>query len=92
MRAGFGHPREAAMKPLNGTKTHPLSAHALAELRNIQTRPEPRIGVNPGVVNRLLREDLVELVQLPSPFKSHRGGVTEHLRITEAGRKVLGAS
>lgn len=79
----------AALLPLNGSKTHPLSAHAIAELRNLLLAPEPCCGVNPGVANRLLREGLVETVGLPSPFKVHKGGNTAHLRITEAGRAVL---
>ena len=77
--------------PLNGKKTHPLSAHALEELRNIARAPEPKSGVNPGVVDRLTREDLVEVVDLPSPFKAHKGGTCPHLRITDAGIAVLQA-
>lgn len=79
--------------PLNGTKTHPLSEHAIGELRDIAAAPVPRQAVNPGVANRLLREELVEQVQLPSPFKSHHGrhgkGTCIHLRITDAGREAL---
>jgi len=77
-------------KPLNGTKTHPLTAHALAELRDIASKPCPRQAVNPGVSDRLLREDLVEVVMLPSPFKTHGGKLLEHLEITDAGRRVAG--
>lgn len=72
--------------PLNGTKTHPLSAHALAELKDIANSPVARQSVNPGVSNRLLREALVETVQMPSPFKTHKGANIEHLRITDTGR------
>lgn len=75
--------------PLNGTKTHPLSEHALAELQDIASAPVPRVAVNPGVANRLLSEALVEAVQLPNPFKAHKGGNCEHLRITDAGRAAL---
>lgn len=75
--------------PLNGTKTHPLSAHAIAELRNIARSPEPCCGVNPGVKDRLTREDLVEIVQLLSPFKTHKGRNVAHLRITPAGTARL---
>lgn len=77
------------MKPLNGTKTHPLSEHAREELRNLAKNPIPTVGINPGVVNRLLRENLAEVVQLPSPFKAHKGGNCAHLQITEAGRAAL---
>jgi hypothetical protein len=72
--------------PLNGTRTHPLSEHARAELRALVDAPIPCAGVNPGVANRLLREGLVEIVQLPSPFKTHRGRAIDHLRITDEGR------
>jgi hypothetical protein len=75
--------------PLNGVKTHPLSAHALAELKEIQANPVPRNAINPGVVDRLLREGLVESVMLPSPYKTHKGKACEHLAITMAGRAAL---
>lgn len=77
------------MKPLNGTKTHPLSDHAKAELADIASKPVPRQAVNPGVANRLLRESLVESVMLPSPFKTHAGEPLQHLRITSAGMDAL---
>lgn len=77
------------LTPLNGVKTHALSAHALAELRNIAQSPEPSLGVNPGVINRLMREELVEVVRLPSPFKTHKGRPIDHLQITDAGRARL---
>ncbi|MEY2632351.1 MAG: Caulobacter phage CcrBL9 [Pseudomonadota bacterium] len=76
------------MKPLRGEKMHPLSAHALAELRDLANKPCPRQAVNPGVADRLLREALVESVTLPSPFKTHAGRPIEHLRITDAGREA----
>jgi hypothetical protein len=75
------------MKPLNGEKTHPLSAHALAELRDIALHPVPACAVNPGVANRLLRENLVSSVELPSPYKTHKGRSIAHLVITAQGRK-----
>lgn len=71
--------------PLNGEKTHPLSAHALEELRSLRNRPRPTQEINSGVVNRFQREDLVEEVQLPSPYASHRGRSIAHLRLTAAG-------
>jgi hypothetical protein len=77
------------MKPLNGTKTHPLSVHALQVLSAIANTPMPRQTVNPGVANRLLRESLVETQELASPFKAHKGGTCEFLCITEAGRQVI---
>ena len=74
------------MRPLNGTKTHPLSEHAKLELQDIARKPIPRQSVNPGVANRLLRESLVESYEAKSPFPTHKGKLIEHLRITEAGR------
>ncbi len=68
----------------------PLSAHALEELRHIAQAPLPRSSVNPGVVNKLLSEKLVSSVQLPSPFKVHKGGNCEHLEITDLGKTQLG--
>ncbi|MGV8822969.1 hypothetical protein [Methylibium petroleiphilum] len=73
------------LMPLNGTKTHPLSEHALEELRHIAMGALPRSSINPGVVNRLLREALVESFEATSPYPSHRGKSIEHLRITDAG-------
>lgn len=72
------------MEPLNGTKTHPLSRHAMAVLEKLEAGPVPRQSINPGVCNRLLREQLVEEVQLPSPFKTHRGRLIPHLRLPES--------
>lgn len=72
------------MKPL-----HPLSAYALAELVSIAACPEPYGNVNPGVADRLLRGALVEVVDLPSPFRTHNGRAIRHLRITNAGRALL---
>lgn len=69
---------------------NPLSAHALEELRYIAREPLPRCSVNPGVVNKLLTEKLVSSVQLPSPFKVHKGGNCEHLEITDLGKTELG--
>jgi len=71
--------------PLNGTKTHPLTKHAKTALATIATGPVPSQVFNPGVVNRLLRESLVEIVQLPSPYASHKGRLISHLKITASG-------
>lgn len=73
-------------KPLS---IRPLSDHARAELKDMRNKPVPRNSVNPGVSARLLRDALVESVQLPSPFKTHKGALIEHLQITEAGRAVV---
>lgn len=70
--------------PLNGTKTHPLSEHALAALRKLKAGPYPAREFNPGIVNRLLREGCVELVNMPSPYKTRKGLVTYIRLITPA--------
>lgn len=67
----------------------PLSEHALSELRNIARKPLTCLEVNPGVRERLSREGLVEIVQLPSPYKKHKGANCSHLQITEKGRGYL---
>ncbi|MGB5147471.1 MAG: hypothetical protein WBN86_10140 [Porticoccaceae bacterium] len=72
------------------TKRRPLTAHALAELRDLANKPCPRQAVNPGVANKLLSEGLVESVMLPSPYRTHRGNPLEHLRITDIGRQSAG--
>lgn len=78
-----------APAPLNGTKTHRLSRHALGVLKGLMSNPTPTSIINPGVTNRLLREHLVEMTDLPSPFKTHKGGTTPHLVITSEGRLRL---
>lgn len=74
------------ISPLHGTKTHPLTSHALAELRSLLSGPRPYLEINPGVIDRLMREDFIETVDLPSPYKVHKGGKCRHIRITPAGR------
>lgn len=77
------------MKPLNGEKTHALSEHALAELRDIADKAVPRSAVNPGVADRLLRGALVEEVQAVSPYRTHKGKLIAHLQLTELGRQAV---
>lgn len=77
------------MEPLNGEKTHPLSAPALAELRKIDRHPVPRCVVSSSVANRLEREFLAKTVMLPSPFKRHKGESIAHLQITDAGKERI---
>lgn len=78
------------VQPLNGKKTHPLSDHAKGVLRELMNGPIVMREINPGVMNRFKREDLVEVVQLPSPYKSHKGADTDWVRITEAGKAAIG--
>jgi hypothetical protein len=59
-----------------------LSDHALAELADIRRKPVPSCSVNPGVARRLIADGLVEIVELPSPFKTHKGARIAHLQAT----------
>lgn len=80
---------ELTMKePLNGTKTHALSETALLTLARLLGGPITRSTINPGVANRLERENLVEVVELPSPYRTVNGKI-RHLRVTDAGRQRL---
>lgn len=77
-------------KPLNGTKTHPLTKASIEVLRDIGRRGfVPRLELNPGVYDRLDRESLIETAPLPSPYKTHKGKLIDHVGITEAGRLAL---
>jgi hypothetical protein len=78
-----------SIPPMNGTKTHPLTPHALSVLKRLLSGPEPQQSINPGVVNRLMREDLVTIAKRPSPFATHKNRPIDHLEITDAGRAAL---
>lgn len=77
------------MQPLNGVKTLPLTKFSLSVLSDLRIAPQPTQEVNPGVVDRLLRGALVRTVDLPSPYKAHKGGNCPHLQITDAGRALV---
>jgi len=78
-----------SLEPLNGTKTHPLTTHALEVLAWIALRPRPVQEVNPGVRNRIEREELVDRVDLPSPYTSHKGKKIPFYQINAAGSARL---
>lgn len=63
-----------ARRPLNGAKTHPLSDHAKGVLEVLAVKPLLKHLVNPGVRDRLYREDLADIVG-------------KELVITDAGRQ-----
>lgn len=69
--------------------TKPLSDHAREELRQCAAADVPCNSINPGVVWKLCREGLAEVVQAPSPFATHKGANIQHLRATAAGRALL---
>jgi hypothetical protein len=77
------------MPPCNGEKTHPLTKHALGVLRSLDGYPCPIQEINPGVSNRLLRENLIETEQRESPYKTHKGKKIAFAVITAAGRARL---
>lgn len=66
-----------------------LSPIAHSVLRSLARAPMPTQDVNPGVVDRLMRGKPVEVIQLPSPFKTHKGASIAHLQITDAGRAEM---
>lgn len=78
---------------LNGGTTRPLTAAAWTWLASIAESPRPLSGINPGIRDRLTRtpDPLCERVDLPSPFRIHRGAPCPHLRVTDAGRAALSA-
>lgn len=80
------------MPPNNGEKTHPLTKHALGVLRGLDGYPCPIQELNPGVSNRLLREDLITTEQRPSPYKTHNGKLITFAVITDAGRAAVAAA
>jgi hypothetical protein len=74
--------------PLNGTKHHPLTKSAIETLHSVHRRPIPRQEINAGQASRLEAEGLIEIVELPSPYKTVKGKV-RHSQITDAGRALL---
>jgi len=77
------------LPPLNGSKTHPLTEHAWLVLVRLQRDPLPTQEINPGVVNRLLREDFIEIQQRTSPYAVHQGAKIGTAVITKAGLELL---
>lgn len=76
--------------PVTPSKPTPsLSEHALDALRDIAYNPVPAQSVNPGVIARLLRDELIEFADLPSPFPTHKGRSIQFARITDKGRGLL---
>lgn len=76
--------------PLNGIETHPLTPHAISELRHIQNHgPVPANSINAGVRDRFHREALVETVLHPSPYVTHKKRHIDHFIISPEGRQRL---
>ena len=83
---------DISKKPLNGEKTHPLSNHAREVLVSLADEPIPYSQINAGVINRLMLDEYVECITLPSPFKTHKGQKIRHIAITATGRGFLAES
>jgi hypothetical protein len=75
-------------KPLNGEKTHPLTAAALEVLRQIGSRGSVALGtLNPGMKDRFERESLIETFSGPTIYPSHKKGtMIEFARLSDAGK------
>lgn len=65
----------------------PLSDHARGILRDMLRRPVPLQEVNAGVYDKLRREGLAKIIPYTSPYAKHKGGVCDHLTLTDAGRE-----
>ncbi len=76
------------MPPLNSSPTPPLTEHGLRVLDLLAQESVPAQMLNPGVVNRLVRENLAELYLAPNPYRTRRGDIS-WLRITPSGRTRL---
>jgi hypothetical protein len=63
------------------TQIRPLSAHALAELRNIARTPQPTRSVTPSILSRLISRNFVR-----------PGSEPDYLEITDAGDAALEAA
>lgn len=70
-------------------KLRPLTPIAIETLRDLARRPAPRQEINPGLCNRLLLEALVEEVELPSPYATHKGRNIVFFQLSAAGRERL---
>lgn len=78
-------------RPLNGTRTHPLTPHATSELRSLRGGGRPRQEINPGVIDRLSREGLIETYDASSPYRTRKGDV-RFVRLTSAGTERIAAT
>lgn len=81
--------KEATSDDLPKPNAPPLTPHAYAWLLTISYSPVVRSAVNPGVAQALERRGYATTINLASPFRTHRGRLIPHSRITEAGRVYL---
>ncbi len=67
----------------------PLPGYSRRALADIREKPRPCLTINHGAGALLMREGLVEIVQLPSPYKMHGGAPINHFKITVLGEDRL---
>lgn len=72
------------LTPLNGSKTHPLCEHALGILKSLLNGPIPNYKINPGVINRLLREDLIEIVWIEKASYNNKYKEKQKVRVANS--------
>lgn len=86
----YGGDRSARRPHRRNQTMMELSETAYRALRGALRGPYPTQETNPGVVRALMTRGYVEVVDLPSPYRSHKRTKTvPHLRITEAGKAIL---
>lgn len=74
--------------PLNGLKTHPLKPASLDILKRLLDGPIPYPALNPGVIDRLTRGNLAEVIEIPNPYRT-KAKVVRALAVTQTGRRFL---
>ena len=65
-----------------------LSADAKGVLLDVAYSPLPTQAMNPDVLDRLLRDALIEITWRPSPYTTHDGKKIQFAQITDAGRAL----
>jgi hypothetical protein len=64
----------------------PISDHSDRVLRSL---PLPAQEINPGARGRLLQAGYAEIVDMPSPYKKHRGALIPFYAVSEKGRRYM---
>lgn len=74
------------------TNLRPLTLYAVSVLKMLSGGAVvPRLEINNGCVDRLLREELIEIVLHPSQYAIDRGKPRDHVKITTAGKERITA-
>ena len=75
-------------------RQRPLGEAARSALAMLAEGPRPARQFNPGVAGRLVTGGLATMVDLPSPYPTHRRRArvrfVQHLQLTAAGKAELG--